>query len=163
MAHTAVHRRSGGSVSSGPPERIADLLSSSPGAAFLGMHHYLQRFRFPTIYPPGIPGPQARSLLDTVVAANPATFVSCGHSHRNRRRRHGPLVVTEVGATMHYPGTWAGYAVHEGGIRQVVRRVAQPEALAWTERSKEALLGWWGVWSRGRRSQRCFSHTWPSR
>jgi hypothetical protein len=41
--------------------------------------------------------------------------------------------VTEVGSPKDYPGTWAGYVVHEGGIRQVVRRVAAPEVIRWTE------------------------------
>jgi hypothetical protein len=114
------------------------------------------------MYPPGVPAGQARPFLDAVAAANPATVIAVGHSHRHRRHRHGLLVVTEIGATMHYPGTWAGYAVHEGGIRQVVRRVAAPAAIAWTERTKRALGGVWGLWAPGRREARCFSHTWPA-
>ena len=98
-----------------------------------------------------------------LAAANPATFVSAGHSHRNRRHRHSSLAVSEIGATMHYPGTWAGYAVHEGGIRQVVRRVAAPDAIEWTERTRRALLGLWAPWAAGSIGQRCFSHSWPER
>ena len=162
LAHTAVPRKSRGQVLPEQRRRVADLVGSAPGPAFLGMHHYPQRFRLPLIYPAGIPGNQARALLDAVAGANPATLVSSGHSHRNRRHFHGPLVVTEIGATMHYPGTWAGYAVHEGGIRQVVRRVAAPEAVEWTERSRRALLGLWGRWAPGSLDQRCFSHTWPN-
>ena len=123
LAHSEVRGHSGGHVEA-QREGIGDLLRESGGPAFLTMHHYLQRHRLPTSYPRGIAGNEARALLDTVVAANPATFVSTGHSHRHRRRHYGPVVLTEIGATMHYPGTWAGYAVHEGGIRQVVRRVA---------------------------------------
>lgn len=163
LAHTAVNRRSRGRVRRPDRRRIGELLDAAPGAGFLAMHHYPQRFRVPTLYPPGIPGDQARALLDTVAAANPATLVASGHSHRNRRHAYGPLVVAEVGATMHYPGTWAGYAVHEGGIRQVVRRVARPDAIAWTERTRRALGGLWGLWAPGTISQRCFSHVWPSR
>ena len=163
LGHTAVPRRSKGLVSRAQRGRIADLLGAAEGPAFLALHHYPQRYRFPTFYPPGIPGPEARALLGTVATANPATLVSCGHSHRNRRRTHGPLVITEIGAPMHYPGTWAGYAVHEGGIRQVVRRVAAPDAIEWTERSRRAVLGLWALWSPGRLADRCFSHTWPSR
>lgn len=163
LAHTAVDARSGGAVHPAQRHRLAELLEAAPGPAFLAMHHYPQRFRLPYFYPRGIPGDQAGALLDAVAAANPATLVSSGHSHRHRRRRHGPLVVSEVGATMHYPGTWAGYAVHEGGIRQVVRRVAAPEAIAWTERTRRAVLGVWGLWSPGRLQDRCFSHSWPPR
>ena len=163
LAHTAVAHKHHGAVLGRQRDQLADLLASAPGPAFLAMHHYVQRFGLSLAYPPGIPGDQSRALLDTVVAANPATFVSAGHTHRNRRRTHGPLVLTEVGAPMHYPGTWAGYAVHEGGIRQVVRRVAAPDAIEWTDGTRRALLGGWGVISPGLRSHRCFSHTWPSR
>ena len=163
LAHTAEHGRSRGRVLPGQRGHVTELLAAAPGAALLAFHHYPQRFRLPTAYPPGIPGDQARALLDAVAAANPATLVTTGHSHRNRRSGHGPLVVTEIGATMHYPGTWAGYAVHEGGIRQVVRRVAAPEAMAWTERTKRALLGAWGLYAPGRPEHRCFSHSWPDR
>ena len=162
MAQTSVRGEGYGAVDGRQRDAIRDLLEPVP-AAFLGMHHYPQRFRHALMYPPGIPGHEAGLLLDTVAAANPNTLVAAGHSHRNRRHRHGPLVVTEVGATMHYPGTWAGYAVHEGGIRQVVRRVSAPEAIRWTERGRRALGGIWGWWAPGLLNHRCFSHPWPNR
>jgi predicted phosphodiesterase len=130
--------------------------------ALVAMHHYLQRWAVPTFWPPGVPGPEGRAFLDAVAAANPATLVTCGHTHRHRRRRHGPVVVTEVGSTKDYPGTWAGYAVHEGGIRQVVRRTADPEAIDWTERVGTTLQGVWAWWAPGRLDERCFTHPWPS-
>lgn len=163
LGHTSVPRKGHGAVDGRQRDQIADLLATAPGPAFLAVHHYLQRYRRALTYPPGVPGDQARALLDTVAEANPATLVSAGHSHRNRRRRHGPLVVTEVGATMHYPGAWAGYAVHEGGIRQVVRRVAAPQAIAWTDRTRRAAGGVWGLVAPGLRSHRCFTHPWPRR
>ena len=163
LVHTDVRHKGYGAVDGAQRDLVADLLAEAHGPAFVALHHYPQRFRRAMAYPPGIPGDQARALLETVAETNPASFVSAGHSHRNRRRRHGPLVVTEVGATMHYPGTWAGYAVHEGGIRQVVRRVAAPAAIEWTDRTRRALLGLWGVLAPGLRSHRCFSHPWPSR
>jgi len=55
---------------------------------------------------------------------------------------------------------WAGYAVHEGGLRQVVRRVAEPSCLAWSEPNRRSLLGLWGPWASGFLRWRCFSHTW---
>ncbi len=161
LGHSAVPRKSGGRVTGAQRRHIAALVGEGRGPAFLGLHHYPQRYRLPTLYPPGIPGNQARALLDAVVAVNPATLVSTGHSHRNRRNTYGPLVITEIGAPMHYPGTWAGYAVHEGGIRQVVRRVAAPKAIEWTERTRRALLGLWSWWASGSRGDRCFTHAWP--
>ena len=89
-------------------------------------------------------------------------FVTSGHTHRHRRRRHGTAVITEVGSPKDFPGTWAGYVVHEGGIRQVVRRIARPDVLRWTERSAAAAFGLWCRWSPGTLDDRCFAHTWPT-
>jgi hypothetical protein len=88
--------------------------------------------------------------------------ITSGHTHRHRARRRGPLLLTEVGSPKDYPGTWAGYVVHEGGIRQVVRRVAAPDAIRWTEATKRALFGIWGRWSPGRLEDRCLTHVWPT-
>jgi hypothetical protein len=161
LAQTAVYDEGWGRVDGPQLDAIVELLRAAGGPAFLAMHHYPQRFRHALMYPPGIPAPQSVRLLDAIAAANPSTLVTAGHSHRNRRHRHGPLVIAEIGATMHYPGTWAGYAVHEGGIRQVVRRVAAPDAIAWTERSRRAIGGLWGRWAEGERAHRCFTHIWP--
>jgi predicted phosphodiesterase len=143
--------------------RLVALAGGAPGPAFLLLHHQPQRWRWPTEYPPGIEGRQARAFLDDLAAANPASFVASGHTHRHRRRRHGPIEIVEVGSTKDYPGTWTGYAVHEGGIRQVVRRIAAPDVMAWTETTATAMGGVWGRWSPGRRDDRCFTHRWPAR
>lgn len=160
---TAVRDAGHGEVNQHDRERTLELVRDAPGAAFVAMHHYPQRFRVPNAWPPGIPGDQATPLLDGIVDANPATFLASGHSHRHRRHHHGPLVIAEIGSTKDFPGTWAGYAVHEGGIRQVVYRVARPDAIAWTEKTRRAVLGLWGRWSPGLRSHRCFTHAWPMR
>jgi len=140
---------------------VTELVAAAGGPVFLAMHHYPQRFRLPTMWPPGIPSPNAVALLDAVAEANPATFVTSGHSHRHRAHSHGPLAVAEIGSTKDFPGAWAGYAVYEGGILQVVRRVAEPSAIAWTDRTRWAVGGIWGLWSPGFRDHRCFTHLWP--
>lgn len=142
---------------------VAALVGETDGPAVVALHHHPQRHRAMTHPPRGIPGNEAMPFLDTVAAANPATLVIAGHSHRHRRHRWGPLTIAEVGSPQDYPGTWAGYVVHEGGIRQVVRRVADPQAIAWTESTRDCFLGLWGRWSPGTRDQRCFSLTWPER
>lgn len=140
---------------------VAELVGAARGPVFLALHHYPQRFRVPTMWPPGIPGPDAGAFLDAVADANPATFVTSGHSHRHRAHSHGPLAVAEIGSTKDFPGAWAGYATYEGGIMQVVRRVAEPSAIAWTDRTRWAVGGIWGLWSPGFRDHRCFTHLWP--
>ena len=139
---------------------VLDAVAGADGPALLAMHHQLQRLPFPTHWPPGVLGPESGRFLRALRRANPDVLVTSGHTHRHRARRAGSVVITEVGSPKDHPGTWAGYAVHEGGIRQVVRRVADPRVLRWTEDTKRALFGIWGRWSPGRLDDRCFSHAW---
>lgn len=152
------HRDRGGLL--GRWSRIEGALQDARGPCLLATHHQLMTKPVPTYLPPGILFPHANRFLSRVGAANPATLVTSGHSHRHRRRRHGSVVVTEVGSVKDHPGTWAGYLVYEGGIVQVVRRVAAPQAIAWTERTAASVFGVWGRWSPGRLADRSFSHTW---
>jgi len=162
VGHSAVAGRPQGRVDDPHREALVRLTAGGGGPAFVALHHYGDRLPLPSRYPPGIPRRQAEALLRALAEANPATMVSFGHTHRNRRgTRHG-LVVTEVGSTKDYPGVWAGYAVHEGGIRQVLRRVSDPGCLAWTDKTRRVLGGLWGLWSPGLLTWRCFSHPWPA-
>jgi 3',5'-cyclic-AMP phosphodiesterase len=133
------------------------------GASFVTMHHYVDPLPFGSRYPRGIERSSGQELLRALAAAQPRTFLSFGHTHRHRRKVHHGMPATEVGSTKDFPGVWAGYAVHEGGIRQVVRRVAEPSCLAWTERTRSSVLGLWGPWAAGRLRWRCFSWRWADR
>ena len=139
---------------------VVDAIAGA-GPSILLTHHHPQPLRIAHHWPPGIRSDEAARFFDRVVAANPRVFMSTGHTHRHRRHEHGRLVITEVGSTQHFPGTWAGYAVHEGGVRQVVRRVAAPAAIAWTEATRRGVAGVWARWSVGRLEDRSFSITWP--
>jgi Icc protein len=163
LGFSAVAGRKHGGIDARQREQLTTLAREAPSAAFVAIHHQPQRWRVPNQYPPGIPGPQAAALLDALGEANPATVLATGHTHRHRRHKHGPLTAVETGSTKDYPGTWAGYAVHEGGIRQVIRRIAAPDAIGWTESTYWALGGIWGWWSPGPLDQRCFSQAWPAR
>lgn len=162
LAQTAVPGWRRGVVTSEQAEKLVALAAEAPGPVFVAMHHNTQRFRFRTYEPPGISGPQSRALLDGLADANPATVVASGHNHRHRRLARGPIVLAEVGSTKDYPGTWTGYAVHEHGIRQVVRRIAAPDCIEWTEGCRRAVGGFWGLWAPGKLDDRCWSHTWPT-
>jgi len=140
---------------------VVDLLRSDPRPAFLALHHHGERHAVPMFLPRGIPHHEMDRFVDAVRWARPATMITSGHTHRHRRRQVGTVVITEVGSTKDFPGTWAGYVVHEGGVRQVVRRVDPPDVLRWTDRSARAAGGAWGLWAPGLRSHRCFSHAWP--
>lgn len=149
------------------PGRLSDLLDATLEAArstdlplLVAMHHQPMRWVVPTYLPAGVPGPDADRFLRALGGANPRTLVTSGHTHRHRRRHVGPVTVTEVGSTKDYPGTWAGYEVHEGGIVQTVRRVAEPSCIRWTEHTRRAAFGVWQLWSPGRLGDRCFTRTW---
>jgi len=139
---------------------VADLAAGAGGPVLVALHHQLMRWRVPTYLPVGIAGPEAQVFLDLLAAANPHALVTSGHTHRHRRRHHGPVTITEVGSTKDFPGTWAGYEVYEGGIVQVVRRIAEPSAIRWTDHTRRAAAGVWQRWSPGRLEDRCFTRTW---
>ncbi|MET0826036.1 MAG: metallophosphoesterase [Acidimicrobiales bacterium] len=139
---------------------LGDALDGRP--AMVVVHHHMLRLPLSTTWPPGAPAPMANRFLDAVAAAAPAALVVSGHTHRHRLRHLGPLAIAETGSPKDYPGTWTGYVVHEGGLRQVTRRVARPDAIVWTEHSRWAGFGLWGLWSRGTLPNRCFTLDWPT-
>jgi len=141
-------------------QELADAARSGR-PAMLVLHHQLQRSRLVRHWPPGVGGGEAGDFLERAVAANPNLFVTSGHTHRHRRRTAGPVTLTTVGSTKDHPGVWAGYVVHEAGIQQVVRRVADPRVLAWTERTGAAIGGLWRHLSPGRLDDRCLTVRWP--
>lgn len=152
-----------GQLSAEMSQKIAALARGGQGAAWVCLHHPPETHRFPTVYPPGLPFGESRQLLAELVGpGQPATFLSCGHRHRNRRYDYGRLVVTEVGSTKDYPGGWAGYKVFEEGIIQLVRRTTRQDVISWTEATRRAVNGQWRRWSPGRLSDRCFAVDWPS-
>ncbi len=169
LAHTPLPTNRRGRLGRQQLDRIAELAAGSPssvpgsghpGPAVVALHHPPQRCALPTSYPPGMYGPESRTLMTMLRDANPSSIVIAGHTHRNRTYRIDGITVAEIGSTKDYPGQWAGYAVHEGGIRQVVRRVAEPSAIAWTETTRMALHGHWGRWSTSTLTQRCWTQTW---
>ena len=141
-------------------DEVAQLLADADTAAFVATHHQPQRFSVPLYWPHGIPGPDARRFARSLRAANPSVLVSSGHTHRNRRRRVAGVDWTEVSATNHFPATWAGYTVHEGGMSQSVRRISATDALEWSEQTRRWLGGIWALWSTGELSDRSFTIDW---
>lgn len=158
MVNTTVPKKGPGALHQA--NKVYDLLASGDGPVFIGLHHQLQRHRIPTHYPLGINGREAQPFLAEVKRRNPNVLISSGHTHRNRRRHYGSVVTTEIASSRDWPGVWAGYAVYEGGIVQIIRRVAAPDALTWHEYSSGALGGLWGPWATGTVEQRCFTHLW---
>ena len=141
-------------------EAVIAAVADHAGPCLVALHHQIMTTRLPYYLPVGIPKEEGRRFLDTLAAAQPRAFVTSGHTHRNRARRHGPLVVTEVGAPKDHPGVWATYELYEGGIVQTVRRIAERRALDWSERAGTTVGNLWGQWSPGRLAHRCIVQRW---
>jgi 3',5'-cyclic-AMP phosphodiesterase len=137
-----------------------DAVRDASGGVLIALHHQLQPHVATEGWPPGVPKRESMEFLDAVGAAHSDTLITSGHTHRHRRWQRGPVTVTQVGSTKDFPGVWGGYVVHEGGIRQIVRRVTRPDCIAWTERTRAAALGMWSAIAPGRQSSRCFNLTW---
>ncbi|MCU1372446.1 MAG: hypothetical protein JWO77_3640 [Ilumatobacteraceae bacterium] len=164
LADTTVEGHHGGRLSRVEPDILDAAAEADPaGGVLLALHHQLQPNVLPEGWPPGIPHHDSVSLLDALGAAHPHVLVTSGHTHRHRRWGRSGVVVTQVGSTKDYPGVWAGYVVHEGGIRQIVRRVQHPDAIAWTDHTRIAAFGLWEHAAPGRLDARCFNVAWGRR
>jgi 3',5'-cyclic AMP phosphodiesterase CpdA len=161
LGHSPLPDRHAGAITADEAAELVRLAGEAPGPVAVALHHPPSRFPVHTYYPPAIAWRDTTRLVNGLAAANPAALMLAGHTHRNRRYLVGGLTVAEVGSTKDYPGQWAGYSVYEGGIRQVVFRVAEPSAIAWTETTRRALGGVWGWWSPGLLSDRCWTLEWP--
>jgi 3',5'-cyclic-AMP phosphodiesterase len=145
------------------PDRVKATLESAttPLPIILFTHHQFMRHRVTYYWPPGVPSAIANPFLRQLTATNPNVLVSSGHTHRNRRYRRHAALLTEVGSTKDHPGVWARYEIFDDAITQSVRRIGDPEVLAWTERASHAVGTAWGRWSPGRLRDRSFVHSWP--
>jgi 3',5'-cyclic AMP phosphodiesterase CpdA len=89
---------------------------------------------------------------------------AAGHTHRHRVRTmpRAGIPTIEIGCVKDFPGTWAEYRVHEGGVLQVVHRISTPEALAWSNKCRH-LYADFGVdyqsYAMGTLEERCFPIT----
>ena len=154
-ATTAVPGRSRGRLA----PRVGALLEAAADAdaALITLHHQLEFAPDLPMWPPGIVRRHADAFLDELALAQPASLVTSGHTHRNRRRQHGPVTVTQVGSTKDYPGVWAGYTVHRDGITPTGPPHRRPRLPALDRHHSPAAGGLWPMLSKGALDDRCFT------
>ena len=108
--------------------------------------------------------PDDSERLVEVAARRPAIIgYFAGHTHRNRVRRFsatGDVPWVEVACVKDFPGSWAEYRVYEDGVLQIHRRISAPEALEWTERTRDMYGGSYFEYAFGDMADRCFP-IWP--
>jgi len=111
----------------------------------------------------GIHPDDSEALVEVVARRAALVGYFAGHTHRNRARRFaetGDVPWVEAACVKDFPGTWVEYRVFEGGILQVSHRIATPEALAWSERCRDMVYGYYPTYAFGQLADRCFP-IWP--
>ena len=111
----------------------------------------------------GINPDDSEALCGVITRRTAIAGYFAGHTHRNRVRRFEAarrVPIVEVACVKDYPGAWAEYRIHEGGYTQIVRRIAAPAALAWTEQTRSMFGGLYRDYALGAQSDRCFSEAW---
>ncbi len=83
-----------------------------------------------------------------------------GHTHRNKRvglPGVGDVPFAEIGTVKDFPGSWAEYRVYDGLVLQIHRRVTDPVALEWSERTRHMFAGTYEGYALGSLADRCFA------
>jgi predicted phosphodiesterase len=153
---TSIPAQTGGRVSPEQLEWLDELGSSDDTPVLVFGHHPLFDH---TSFTVGIDQDDSDRLLDLFARRPALAGYFAGHTHRNLVRRlpaTGDVPWAEVGATKDYPGVWAEYRVYEGGAMQVVHRISAPDALEWTDRTREMFGGLYPSYSFGSLADRCF-------
>ncbi len=158
---TSIDGEVAGTVTAEQLEQLDELASRADRPVLVFGHHHLgdrsSREKADRTF--GIDVTASEALLE-VVARRPAVRAYfAGHTHRNRVRRFaatGDVPWVEVACVKDYPGAWAEYRVHEGGIVQVEHRISTPEALAWTEQTRHMYAGLYHDYAFGELADRCF-------
>lgn len=138
----------------------ADAAAEGLGVLVFGHHHVwnpASRQRPDTYF--GIVPDDSERLVEVFARHRNLLGYFAGHTHRNRRRTFpatGPVPWVEVACVKDFPGAWAEYRVHEGGILQVFHRIGSPEALAWTEKTRGMFAGTYDRYAFGALSDRSF-------
>jgi 3',5'-cyclic-AMP phosphodiesterase len=159
---TAVPGRAGGGVSADPLGWLDELAAGADRPVMVFGHHHpwdpgsTER---PEAYF-GINPDDSERLVEVVARRPRIVGYFAGHTHRNRVRRFaatGEVPWVEVACVKDFPGAWAEYRVYEGGILQVFRRISAPEALAWSEKTRDLYGGLYEMYAFGSLDDRCFS------
>jgi 3',5'-cyclic-AMP phosphodiesterase len=107
----------------------------------------------------GINPDDSERLVEVVARRPRIAGYFAGHTHRNRVRRFSAtrdVPWVEVACVKDFPGAWAEYRIFEGGILQVFRRISAPEALAWSEKTRDLYGGIYEEYAFGALDERCF-------
>ncbi|MEY2473579.1 MAG: 3,5-cyclic-AMP phosphodiesterase [Actinomycetota bacterium] len=161
LLDTVIPRQTTGQVPAEQLTWLDDLAARTDHPVLVLGHHHVwspaSKKREPTYF--GISPDDSDKLIEVFARRPNLRGYFAGHTHRNRVRAMsatGDVPWVEVSATKDFPGAWAEYRVFEGGILQVMHRISSPDALAWTERTREMFGGLYPQYSFGEMKDRCF-------
>jgi len=144
---------------------LGEVAADTSGAVMVFGHHHLWNLesdeRDPRYF--GINPDDSEALAAMVRKHENVVGYWAGHTHRHRVRRFDAarnVPFVEVGSTKDYPGVWAEYQIHEGGLTQVIHRISSPAALEWTERTRPMFAGLYRDYALGSLPERCFTEIW---
>lgn len=161
LIDTTIPGEATGAVDAEQLEWLDELAARSVEPVLVMGHHHVwdpaSRKRPDTYF--GVRPDDSEKLVEVVSRRRTIVGYLSGHTHRNRVRRFRDaegVPFVEVASVKDFPGVWAEYRVHEGGILQLVRRCSTPEALSWTERTRALFGGTYPQYAFGAVEDRCF-------
>lgn len=159
---TAIPRMASGGLSAESIDWLDTLAAEADRPVLVFGHHHAwdpdSRERPEAYF--GINPDDSERLVQVVARRPRIAGYFAGHTHRNRVRRFsatGDVPWVEVACVKDFPGAWAEYRVFEGGILQVFRRISAPEALAWSEKTRDMYGGLYEMYAFGDLDERCFA------
>jgi 3',5'-cyclic AMP phosphodiesterase CpdA len=158
---TVIPLHTPGQVTAEQIEWLGDVAADSDRPVLVFGHHHVWSPESPTRPDDyfGINPDDSERLVELFAAQPSLAGYFAGHTHRNRVRRFslsGDVPWVEVACVKDFPGSWAEYRVFEGGILQVHRRISSPDALAWSERTRDMYGGVYFDYAFGDLADRCF-------
>jgi 3',5'-cyclic-AMP phosphodiesterase len=137
-------------------EYLEAQLAAASEPAFVMLHHPTGDMNNLIAFPPAAAGVQAADAeaFREIASRHPDHLVGIyqGHTHRNNRTvslSTGPVPFFEGASTKEYPGGYTIVRLYEGGYMANFYKIADPEARAWSERSRGEFLGLYPYYTLG--------------
>jgi 3',5'-cyclic AMP phosphodiesterase CpdA len=151
-----------GRVPAAQLEWLDDLAANATDQVLVFGHHHpwdpSSHERSETYF--GINPDDSEALCAVIARREAIAGYFAGHTHRNRVRRFAEarnVPIVEIACVKDYPGAWAEYRIYEGGYVQMARRIATPDAMAWTEQTRHMFAGLYRDYALGAITDRCFT------
>lgn len=148
----------GGTLHDDQLEWLDDLCARSTQPVLVCGHHPLTHpGDDPAQQEFNVPAEVSQRLVDLARRRTAVCAYAAGHTHRNAMRFVPGLAnvaCIEVASLKDYPGVWGRYDVFGSGMVFSARRILDPDALSWTERTRHMFAGTYGGYSLGSLDER---------